>query len=80
MVASIADKLNAMKAARDEANHRTGRDLVVVKAAVVDTEIEKLGLNLRIVERASRLVSPMAYDAGEAAGGSLAINPGLRKA
>ena len=37
MVASIADKLMAMKAARDEVNHRTGRDLVVVKAAVVDS-------------------------------------------
>ena len=79
MVASIADKLIAMKAARDQVNHRTGRDLVVVKAAVVDSEIEKLGLELRIVERASRLVSPMAYGAGEAAGVSLAINPGLRK-
>lgn len=79
MVASIADKLTAMKAARDTVNHRTGRDLVVVKAAVVDSEIEKLGLKLRMVERASRLVSPLAYDAGGAAGASLAINPGLRK-
>ena len=79
MVASIADKLMAMKAARDEVNHRTGRDLVVLKAAVVDTEIEKLGLKLRMIERASRMVSPMAYDAGGVAGASLAINPGLRK-
>ncbi len=79
MVASIADKLMAMKASRDEANHRSGRDLVVVKAAVVDGEIEKLGLKLRMVERTSRLVSPMAYDAGGAAGASLAINPGIGK-
>ena len=54
-------RLVAMKAARDEANHRSGRDLVVLKAAVVDSEIEKLGLKLRMVERASRMVSPMAY-------------------
>jgi hypothetical protein len=79
MVASIADKLMAMKAARDEVNHRTGRDLVVLKAAVVDTEIEKLGLKLRMVERAGRMVSPMAYEAGGVAGASLAINPGIRK-
>jgi len=79
MVASIADRLVAMKAARDEANHRTGRDLVVLKAAVVDSEIEKLGLKLRMVERASRMVSPMAYDAGGVAGASLAIIPGIRK-
>jgi hypothetical protein len=79
MVASIADKLAAMKAARDEVNHRTGRDLVVLKAAVVDIEIEKLGLKLQVVERTSRMVSPMAYEAGGVAGASLAINPGIRK-
>lgn len=80
MVASIADKLTAMKAARDEANNRTGRDLVVLKAAVVDTEIEKLGLKLRTAPRASRMVSQIAYDAGGVAGASLAIKPGIRKA
>lgn len=79
MVASIADKLMAMKAARDEVNHRTGRDLVVLKAAIVDTEIEKLGLKLRMVERPSRMVSPMAYEAGGVAGSSFDIRPGIRR-
>ena len=79
MVASIADKLTAMKAARDEVNNRTGRDLVVLKAAVVDTEIEKLGLKLQIVSRTSRMVSPTAYEAGGVAGSSLTINPGIPK-
>src|SRR3981189_322865 len=51
MVASIADKLTAMKAARDEVNNRTGRDLVVLKAAVVDTELKKLGVKLRTAVR-----------------------------
>ena len=58
MVASIADKLTAMKAGRDKVNHRTGRDLVVVKAAVVDDELGKLGLKLRTVRGAGRMVSP----------------------
>ena len=79
MVASIADKLTAMKAGRDEANNRTGRDLVVLKAAVVDSELEKLDLKLQTVHRAGRMVSPMAYEAGEVAGTSFAINPGIRK-
>jgi uncharacterized protein DUF2786 len=79
MVASIADKLTAMKAGRDEANNRRGRDLVVLKTSAVDSEIEKLGLKLRTVPRASRMVSPMAYDAGDAAGASLAINPRLKR-
>jgi len=78
MVASIADRLTAMKKGRDEVNNSTGRGLVVLKAAVVDAELEKLDLKLRAVPRASRMVSPLAYDAGGAAGTSLAINPGLR--
>ena len=77
MVASIADKLTAMKSGRDEANHGTGRDLVVLKAAVVDAELEKLNLKLRTVRRPTRMVSTTAYEAGSAAGASLAINPGI---
>jgi hypothetical protein len=77
MVASIADRLTSMKQVRNEMNRSSGRGLVVLKAAVVDTELEKLDLRLRTVPRASRMVSPMAYDAGDSAGTSLAINPGL---
>jgi hypothetical protein len=78
MVASIADKLKAMKRERDMVNNSTGRDLVVLKASVVDAELKKLDLKLRTVRRTTRLVSPTAYEAGGAAGASLAINPGLR--
>jgi len=77
MVASIADKLTAMKVERDAVNNTTGRDLVVLKAAVVDAEFEKLDLTLRAVRRQSRMVSTRAYEAGSAAGASLAINPGI---
>ncbi len=79
MVASIADKLTAMKAGRDKANNDAGRHLVVLKSAVVDAELNKLGLKLETVRRATRMVSPTAYDAGGAAGLSLAINPGGRE-
>src|SRR5579864_4905202 len=44
MVASIADKLTAMKKERDAVNSGTGRDLVVLKASVVDVELERLDL------------------------------------
>jgi hypothetical protein len=79
MVASIADKLTAMKARRDQTNNGVGRDLVVLKASVVDAELDKLDLKLRTVRRATRMVSPMAYDAGGAAGASLAIHPAIRE-
>ena len=78
MVASIADKLTAMKRERDAVKNGTGRDLVVLKASVVDAELAKLDLKLRTVPGATRIVSPAAYEAGETAGASLAINPEIR--
>ncbi len=78
MVASIADRLTAMKAERDTIATGAGRGLVVLKACVVDAELEKLNLNLRTVRRASRMVSQTAYDSGEDAGATTAINQGIR--
>jgi hypothetical protein len=60
MVASIADKLTAMKVERDAVNSGTGRDLVVLEAVVVESEFKKLDLNLRAVRRQSRMVSTSA--------------------
>jgi hypothetical protein len=79
MVASIADKLNAMKAGRDQAHNGAGRDLVVLKSAVVEAELDKLDLKLRTVHRPARMVSPEAYEVGGAAGAALAIDPGFRE-
>ena len=78
MVASIADKLAAMKRERDAVRNGTGRDLVVLKASVVDAELAKLDLQLRTISGPTRMVSPIAYEAGETAGASLAINPEIR--
>jgi hypothetical protein len=77
MVASIAEKLTAMKASRDQVNQSTGRGLVVLKASIVDDEFGKLGLNLRAARSAGRTVSMTAYEAGGVAGSSLAINPAV---
>src|SRR3954451_11030033 len=79
MVASIADKLVAIKAGRDQVNESTGRGLVVLKTSVVDAEFDRLDLKMRTQRSASRMVSMTAYEAGGAAGASLAINPGLGK-
>jgi len=77
MVASIAERLVAIKAGRDQVNESTGRGLVVLKTSVVDAEFDKLDLKMRTQRSASRMVSMTAYEAGGAAGASLAINPGL---
>src|SRR5271169_6221371 len=58
----------AMKQERDAVINGTGRGLVVLKASVVDAELEKLDLKLRTVRRATRMVSPTAYEVGETAG------------
>ncbi len=79
MIVSIAEKLVAMKEARDEVVAATGRSLVVVKFAVVDGELAKLGLNLRARRAGSRLVAPEAFEAGGAAGAGLNFNPALRR-
>lgn len=78
MVISIAEKLNAMKVTRDAANETSGRALVVLKSAVVDSEMKKLNLNLRSARAPTRLISEAAFEAGEAAGASLAINPAVK--
>jgi hypothetical protein len=80
MVASIADRLVAIKAGRDQVNESTGRGLVVLKTSVVDAEFAKLDLKLRAQRSTSRMVSMTAYEAGGAAGASLAINPGISQA
>jgi Protein of unknown function (DUF2786) len=79
MVASIADKLTAMKAERDKVNYDTGRALVVLKAAIVDDELGKLDLKLRVRRSASRVVSTTAYEAGNVSGALLDINPGIEE-
>jgi len=79
MVASIADKLTAMKAERDKVNSGSGRTLVVLKAAIVDDEFGKLDLKLRVRRGASRVVSARAFAAGSLAGASLDVSPGIEK-
>ncbi|MGJ4927669.1 DUF7168 domain-containing protein [Bradyrhizobium sp. HKCCYLS2038] len=77
MVASIGERLVAMKADRDQVKATTSRGLVVLKTSVVDAEFDKLDLNLRTQRSASRMVSMTAYEAGGAAGATVAISPGV---
>ena len=76
MITSVADKLDAMKSGRDRANRESGRDLVVVKTSLVDEELRALGILLETSQSGGRVVSPDAYEAGEAAGFSLALARG----
>ncbi|MGJ4952509.1 DUF7168 domain-containing protein [Bradyrhizobium sp. HKCCYLS20291] len=80
MVASIGERLVAMKADRDQVKATTGRGLVVLKTSVVDAEFDKLDLKLRTQRSASRMVSMTAYEAGGAAGATVAISPGVDQA
>ncbi len=79
MVSSIAQRLTAMKTARDAHNIGTGRDLVILKASVVEAELEKLNMKLRAVRRPTRMVAPTAFEAGGRAGSSLPINQAIKR-
>ncbi len=75
MVTSVADKLDAMKAARDADHRSTGRDLAVVKTSVVDEAFDKLGLTMTSGRAARRMIATGAFDAGTAAGAGVGIGP-----
>jgi len=80
MCASIADRLVVMKEERDGVIRSSGRGLVVLKAAVVDSELERLGLKLRTVEAGpGRMISPAAFEAGGTAGEMVSLHPGIRR-
>lgn len=75
----ISGKLHAIRATR-EATMRggSGRDLVPAKAAMVEQEMDKLGLSLssRALGRGKRVLSD-AFAAGEAAGQRFEYAPGI---
>ncbi len=78
----ICDKLAHMQSARDASRRSvSGRDLVPVKAAMVEEELAKLGLDLhrRQVGRGRRVLAN-AYTAGEAAGQRFEFQPALTEA
>ena len=76
MVGSVADKLDAMKDARDTRHRGTGRDLAVVKTSVVDEAFDKLGLTVSEGLAPRRAIATGAYEAGSAAGAGLRIGRG----
>ena len=78
----ISAKLQSMRAARDASRRSaSGRDLVPVKAAMVDEEMAKLGLDLRTREvgRGKRVLTD-AFTAGEAAGQRFEFTPAITQA
>jgi hypothetical protein len=79
----ISAKLRALRDERTAQGRTTGgRDLVVVKADMVEEELAKLGLNLHARSTASRSkrVLSDAYAAGEAAGARFEFTPGIAMA
>lgn len=78
----ICEKLRSMKAERDAANRvATARDLVPLKAAVVEDELEKLGLSFRVkAQRRKRMVAPEDYHAGREAGRKFEPRAGIEGA
>jgi len=79
MARGIINKLKSIRTDRETALRAgTGRDLVPVKASVVDAEMAKLGLTLRAIGgNARRTVLTEAYQHGQAAGNRFSYAPGI---
>jgi len=79
MASRINDRLRAMKKAQKAENlATTGRDLVIVKSAIVDAEFEKLGMTFgRAKSYGKSAGDGRAYAAGQDAGSRVALNPGV---
>ncbi|HYZ30688.1 MAG TPA: DUF2786 domain-containing protein [Crenalkalicoccus sp.] len=75
----IRGKLHELRQAREAVlRGSSGRDLVPIKAAIVEDELAKLGLTLRARSRAAkRYVLTDAYEAGHEAGRRFEYRPGL---
>ena len=68
LAGGIRTKLTMRKAERTETSIKaSGRDLVPVKASLVEEELAKLGLNLTYKSKRDRMVLADAYKAGEVA-------------
>lgn len=76
----IRGKLETLRQQRESAlRASSGRDLVPIKAGLVDDELAHLGLSLRMQRRGgNRRVLSDAYQAGHEAGERFEIHPGLR--
>ena len=75
----ITARLGAMLAAREAAlNSASGRDLVVAKSGVLDTELGKLGLRFRTRRTAERTVNMGAFGRGQDAGERFSVRPGVK--
>jgi hypothetical protein len=79
LAGGICEKLSKLKAQRAaSAAKSSGRDLVPVKASILDEEIEKLGLAFQTKRgRRRRKLIATAYAEGQAAGGRVEVNEGL---
>ncbi|OAN51601.1 hypothetical protein A6A05_01645 [Magnetospirillum moscoviense] len=77
----IARKLHTLREEREAAMVRsTGRDLVPIKASVVDEELNRLGIKFTVKDRrAGRTVLTDAYEAGHEAADRFDIHPGLHR-
>lgn len=80
MAISLADKLMAAKAERDDETRRaTGRDLVVLRKDVVEAEFARLEMNFRQGRASGKKVSAAAFEAGHSAGQALDIAFGAER-
>lgn len=78
MARRISQRLNELRAAREEDLRATGRDLVQVVGAVVSRSFAQAYPHLRTARYQERPYDALAYDQGMAAGGRVGLRPGVK--
>ena len=77
----INQKLQTLRQSRDVASAgSSGRALVPIKDAMIDNDLERLGLTFHRHAAARRRVLPTAYNAGKEAGERFEYRPGIQHA
>jgi hypothetical protein len=78
MATRLSERLYEMKRAQQRTDvETTGRDLVVVKSAIVTEEYAKLNMKLKQSKQRAKEVDPWAAANGRNAANKVQINPGL---
>jgi hypothetical protein len=77
MARRVSQRLREIKSHERQASQSTGRDLVVIKSAVVRAQFAGLGIHLRSGSSRAHIGDNGAFAAGQAAGNNVSFNRGV---
>jgi len=77
MAYRLAERIRELK--KKQISKPKGRDLVVLKSALIEKEFKALSLNLKTSSRSGKYLDPVAAAAGYSAAENVSLNPGVTR-